>query len=274
MSEARQQWSADYRLLVDRNLGLLTEEQQECLRASKIAVFGMGGLGGTILELLVRSGIGQFSIVDHDVFEASNMNRQIFSCRETLGQRKIDAAEARALNINPEAVITKYDRVETDNIGEILSGAALGIMAIDKLRPCLVISRAAREVGIPLVEGWALPYGNVRVINSQTPSLEEMYGLTTQGRPLESITDEEIQQQGLAVLAGLGKIEGIAAFYSEEAMQRIAEGWIPSFGPIVWLTAVLMALEAVKVALGWGQLALGPNFALYDPFRHRIPGTG
>lgn len=265
------EWSDDYRQLVDRNLGLLTEDQQELLRSSKVAVFGVGGLGGTIFELLVRCGITRFSIVDRDVFEPSNMNRQIFACLDTLGQRKIDAAEARARAINPEVAIDKRDRVGPDNIADILAGAVVGVMGIDKLEPCLVISRAAREMGIPLVEGWALPFGNVRVISSETPSLEEMYGLGTEGRPLESIGDEEFDRLGYDVLASLGKVEGIADYYSEEAMRRIATGWIPSFGPIVWLTAVLMALETVKVILNWGDTALGPAFALYDPFRHRVP---
>lgn len=269
-----ERWSEEYRQLVDRNLGLLGEERQERLRASKVAVFGAGGLGGTIIELLVRCGIGHLEVVDCDTFEPTNMNRQLLACRDTLGRPKVEVAQERARAINPEAVVGTCLQVTPESARDMLGGAAAGVMAIDTLRPCLVISRAARELGVPLVEGWALPYGNVRVISPATPDLEQIYGLPTRGRALESISDDELQQLGQEVLMGLGEIEGIGEFYPPEARQSIAEGRIPSFGPLVWLTAVLMALETVKVILGWGELALGPAFALYDPFRHRVPDAG
>jgi molybdopterin/thiamine biosynthesis adenylyltransferase len=205
----------------------------------------------------VRCGITQSSILDRGAFDPTDMSRQVFVCRDTLGQRKTGAAEVRAPAISPEVVITRYDRVGPGNVAEVPAGAVVGATGIAKVEPCLIISRAARELCIPLVEGWALPYGNVRVIRSQTPSLEGMYGLSTPGRPLESITDDELNQLGYEVLVGLGKVEGVADCYSEEAMQRITTGWIPSLGPIVRPTAVLMALEAVKVILGWGERAWG-----------------
>ena len=264
-------WTDEYTNLVNRNIGLITEKQQERLRTSKISVFGMGGIGSPAFEVLVRCGIGRFSIVDRDEFELTNMNRQIFAFPSTMGRRKIDVAEQWAKEINPDVKTDKYDRVDEDNIADILNNSDVAVLAIDELKPCLIISRKASEMNIPLVEGWAIPYGNVRTFTAQTPSLEEAYGLPTQDRHISSITDDEFKKLGLEVLFGLGRIEEIADFYTDDVVKRIAEGHISSFAPMVWLTSVLMALEAVKVLLNWGKTALGPDFTLYDPFKHRIP---
>ena len=271
MTEYSKKWTNEYTNLVNRNIGLIPEKQQERLRTSKISVFGMGGIGSPAFEVLVRCGIGKFSIVDRDEFEPTNMNRQIFAFPRTMGRRKIDVAEEWAKEINPDVRTDKYDRVDEDNIADILNNSDVVVLAIDELKPCVIISRKAREMEIPLVEGWAIPYGNVRTFTSKTPSLENAYGLPTQDRPVSSITDEEFRKLGLEVLLGLGKIEGIADFYTDEVVKKIAEGHISSFAPMVWLTSVLMALEAVKILLNWGKTALGPDFTLYDPFQHRVP---
>jgi hypothetical protein len=126
-------------------------------------------------------------------------------------------------------------------------------------------------MGVPFVEGWAIPFANVRTFTRETPTLEQAYGLPTAGRPIAEITDDEIAEIQTDLLLGLRRIDGVAGFYDEAALKQVAEGRITSFAPMVWLTAVLMALEAVKVLLGWGTLARAPAFALYDPFEHRVP---
>jgi molybdopterin-synthase adenylyltransferase len=179
MAEASPKWSEAYGQMVDRNVGFIRAEQQEQLRATKVAVFGMGGIGGTAFEVLVRTGIGRFSIIDRDTFEASNMNRQVLAYRHTLGRRKIDVAAEWARAINPDVQIEAFDRVGEDNIGAILAGARAAVGGIDSLAPCIIAARACRELDIPLIEGWAIPYANVRVFTSDTVTLEEAYGLPT-----------------------------------------------------------------------------------------------
>lgn len=267
------EWSKHYKEFTGRNIGLLTEEQQESLRNSTIAVFGMGGVGSPAFEVLVRAGIGRFKIVDKDEYDASNMNRQIFAFTDTIGKTKVDVAEEFAGKINPDIHVDCYTEVNQENIETILAGVDVIVLAIDELRPCLIISRAARKMDIPLAEGWALPYGNVRVISSETPELEDAYGLATKGKAIDEFTDEQLAQMNVELLFGLGKIEGITDFYSDEAIEKIAQGHITSFAPMAWLTAVLLANEALKVILGMGRLAKGPKFTLYDPFDHRIPAV-
>lgn len=264
-------WNQSYKEMINRNIGLISEDQQELLRRSKIAIFGMGGIGGTVFEVLVRTGVEKFSIVDHDAFETSNLNRQILATRKTTGKPKVEAGKERALEINPDIDIECFDHLDESNITEILKDAHAAVLAIDILKPCLIVSRAARKLNIPLIEGWAIPFGNVRTFTADTPSLEEAYGLPTIGRAIDDIDEETLKRLGFEVLLELGKIEGIPDFYSDEVIERIAAGHIPSFAPMVWLTSVLMALETIKVLLHWGNIAFAPQFTLYDPFGHRIP---
>jgi molybdopterin/thiamine biosynthesis adenylyltransferase len=271
MSQIESTWSDSYKQMVDRNVGFISAEQQEKLRSCKVAVLGAGGIGGTAFEILVRAGIGRFSIVDRDTFEPTNLNRQILATRHTLGQRKIDVAAARAKEINPDVLVEKFDHIDEANIGEILENAAAAVMGIDSLGPCIIASRKCRELNIPLVEGWALPYGDVRVFSTKTPSLEEVYELGTEGRHVNDIPESDLKHLGLKVFGKLGQIDGVPDYYSPEVIEGFGKGRIVSFAPMVWLTAVLMALETIKVLLNWGKLALAPTFALYDPFLHRIP---
>jgi molybdopterin/thiamine biosynthesis adenylyltransferase len=257
--------------MVSRNLGLLTEVQQQRLRSAKASVLGVGGIGGVAFEVLLRCGVGRFAIVDRDTFEPSNLNRQILATQQTLGRKKTEVALERAHAIHPDAVVDAWEAVNEETVGPILEDADVAVMAIDDLRPCLLASRKAREVHVPLVEGWAIPFGNVRVFTDATPTLEEAYGLPTAGRPVADVDDDELAELQAKVLLGLTRIEGVADFYDAETRRRAVEGHISSFAPMVWFTAVLMALEAVKVILGWGDLALAPGYGLYDPFRHRIP---
>lgn len=256
----------------DRNIGLLTAGQQETLRNSSVAVFGLGGVGGVIAEILIRTGIGCMKIIDNDRFERSNLNRQIFAFTDTLGRLKVDVAEEFLLRINPSAVIQKHAHVGLDNIDQIIKGCRIVVLAIDKIEPCLIISRKAREYKIPLVEGWAIPYGNVRVYTDETPTLEEVYRLPSLGRPLDTLSAEEFQKMDIQLLMSLAGIEGIDKFYPPEVVKEIMEkGRITSFAPMVWLTSVLMSLEVIKILLDWGTISYAPNYALYDPFQHRIP---
>ncbi len=264
-------WSKEYSELINRNIGFLNEGQQEILRKSTVAIFGLGGLGGVASELLTRCGIGSLKIVDNDEFEATNLNRQIFCFRDSLGRLKTDVTEEILKKINPEIKIEKFLEPDIQNINQILENTNAVVLAIDSLKPCIIISRAVRKLGISLVEGWAIPFGNARVFAKDTPTLEEAYKLPTLGREIDSIPAEEFKNLSFHMLQSLKKIQGIEEFYSPEAIARIMKSEIPSFAPLVWLTGVLMSLEVIKVILNWGKLSLSPNFGLYNPFNNTIP---
>lgn len=259
-------WSKSYTNLVNRNIGIVSLEEQEILRCSCVCVFGVGGLGGVIAEVLIRSGIGNIKIIDKDKFDPTNLNRQNFSQQSTLGVMKIDAVEEGLKGINPELKVEKYDHVNEENIGEILSGCNVACLALDETKPCIIISREAKKKKIPAVEGWALPYGNVRVFTPESPSLEEIYNLPTTGKDLSAFSEQDFKDLDAKVLIQLSKIKNTEKFYSPEAMQKMkTREWpLRSFAPCVWLTAVLMANETIKITLKKGGISIAPNMFLVD----------
>lgn len=272
MPQISQSWDPDYADLVNRNIGLISEAEQRHLKHSKIAIFGIGGFGGVIFEILVRSGIERFNIADRDVFEATNMNRQIFATGDTLGVHKTAAAKKRALSINPNAKITTFGTVDETNVESILLDTDLAVLVLDDFKSSLIVARKARALGITFVEGWALPFANVCTFTPESASFESTYGLDKiKDLPAESISEEQGRQLLLELLFTFGNIEEVADYYSEETLTNLARGIQPSFAPMVWFTATLIALEGMKVLLNKGELAFSPNFAIYDPFKHKIP---
>jgi len=260
-----------YSQLTNRNIGVITNTQQEKLKNSCVAVFGIGGLGEVAAEILVRSGIGKIKIIDNDELEATNLNRNVFSFRSNLGENKIDVAEKFLKDINPELILEKYDYLDEENIDNIFEGCGVAVLAIDKAKPVISISRKAAELKIPLVEGWAIPFTNVRVFGENTNDLETEYGLSTVGKKIAEISEEEFNEAGFAMLKNLLKIEGLSAYYNGEAIKRIMANENPSFAPLVWQTSCAMSLEAIKIILNWGKVAWAPDFYVYDPFYHKIP---
>lgn len=104
-----------------RTIALLGKEKAEAVGKASVMVIGCGAVGGYALEMVARLGFGKIWAVDFDVFEESNINRQILAVTETLGKKKCDVAKERVLSINPEAEVAAVDlRVNVDNLGFIL----------------------------------------------------------------------------------------------------------------------------------------------------------
>ncbi|MFC2136879.1 ThiF family adenylyltransferase [Bacteroidota bacterium] len=255
-----------YNELFIRNKGILLEKEQNILKNSMIAVFGLGGLGGVICEILVRTGIEKLIIIDKDVYDSSNSNRQIYANTTSVGKLKTDETEKRLKEINPNLQIEKYIIVDEDNISQIMKNVNLAILALDETLACINISRECKKKKIPLIEGWALPYGNVRVFSEDTPTLEEVYNLPTINKHLNSISEDEKKELNLHMLLELRIIDGIEQYYTGEAMERIKQKLIPSFAPMVWLTACIMSFEVIKILLNKPRISYSPKLNLFDPY--------
>ena len=150
--DARAQWS--YEEAFKRNRGLITEEEQEKLRNSRVAIAGMGGVGGVHLVTLARLGIGKFTIADPDVFEVANFNRQYGATISNLGRNKAEAMAETALDINPELDLRVMpEAVDEANVDEFLEGADLFVDGLDffAIEARRLVFRRAAERGI-----WAI----------------------------------------------------------------------------------------------------------------------
>lgn len=260
-------WSSAYEEMVNRNLGLLTRDDQDKLKNAKVALCGLGGLGGPVAEMLARTGIENFVLLDNGQFEASNLNRQIFCFEDTLGQYKTDVTEIYLKKINSAIRTQKYRDVNQANVDKIISGCDAVALTIDTTIPVLLLAQASRKAKIPLVEGWALPFGNVRVYTDKTVSLEEAYGIDLKGKSIEQLSEEEARMISFqSVFSLVQKVDGaIEKYYTEELAERYRTSLRTStLAPLVWVTCSFMATEIIKLILGWGPIALAPDVQVYD----------
>ena len=176
-----------------RNLGVISPLEQVKLLQSKVAIIGAGGLGGTILELLTRIGIGKLIIADKDIIVDSNLNRQILSNETNLGQSKTDAAVKRVKEINSSVEIVGHSVfIDSDNVKEIIEGADVAVDALDNLPSRFVLQKACRDLKIPLVHGAIAGFnGQLTTIFPEDKGLELIYG-----------SDRDLPEHGSEVTLG------------------------------------------------------------------------
>lgn len=137
-----------------RNVPALTEEECRLLSQKRVLIVGCGGLGGNLISILSRIGIGHLRIVDGDVFEATNLNRQLFSEIPVLGQNKARAAADRVARINPEITIEAIETFLTEeNAADLLAGCDIVMDALDNIPARKLLAAACEKAGIPYVYG-------------------------------------------------------------------------------------------------------------------------
>jgi tRNA threonylcarbamoyladenosine dehydratase len=132
---------------------LLGEAALERLRAARVTVFGLGGVGSFAVEALARAGVGHLRLVDHDSVGPSNLNRQLFALRSTLGQPKAEVAAARVRDINPDCEVDpRVTFIHTDTLPDLLTPRPDAMIdAIDSMACKVALMRTAHEAGIPIV---------------------------------------------------------------------------------------------------------------------------
>jgi len=160
-----------------RNRNMISAGQQLSLLQSRVAVFGCGGLGGYIIEELARLGVGHLVVVDPDVFEEHNLNRQLLSSPSLLGEKKVRAALQRVAEINPAVRVEAIAEEVTEKNGPaILEGVTVAADALDSVPARITLSRLCARQTIPLVHGaiagW---YGHVAAQFPGEETLEMLY---------------------------------------------------------------------------------------------------
>ena len=149
--------------IFERSIGLLGKETFNTIQEKVVAVFGLGGVGGTALEALARTGFKRFILVDFDKVDASNLNRQILYVARDIGRKKVDAAKDRILEINPEAEIqTSFCKAQDFNFNQPIDFI---VDAIDDVEGKLFILKMAQEKNIPHIMslGMANRFDNEKV---------------------------------------------------------------------------------------------------------------
>lgn len=163
-----------------RNQKSLSNADQLRLLRSHVAIIGLGGLGGTVTEILARIGVGRLTLVDGDVFDESNLNRQLLSIPANIGKSKAETAKNRVEKINPAVEVHMVaEFFKADNGQEILHGAHLAIDCLDTIADRFILEEACRKAKIPLISA-AIggSSGQATVIFPDDPGLKNIYGLS------------------------------------------------------------------------------------------------
>ncbi len=173
------------------------------LKSSRVAVFGIGGVGGYVVEALARSGIGALDLIDDDKVCLTNLNRQIIATRKTLGKYKVDAAKERVLDINPECEVRTYRTFflpETKDQFDFRDYDYV-VDAIDTVTGKLAIIEEAKAAGVPVIS--SMGAGNK--VNPALFEVEDIYG--TSVCPLARVMRHECKKRG---------IDSLKVVYSKE----------------------------------------------------------
>lgn len=262
-------------MFYSRNIGLITENEQEKICNASVLIAGVGGMGGVAAEVLVRMGVGKIKICDHDYYEEVNFNRQLHSHNETIGRYKVDVLKEEFLKINPNLKIEAYrEGVTKENIHQMLDGVQVVINGMDKMYASLILERTAREKKLTIVDAWLTPYASVFVMTPDSPHWEEFMDLPTHKVPIENISQE------LCRKAVEKEVEYTFSHFTpyqiidRDLVKGIANDTRirPSLAPVVWLSGVLMANETIKVVTGQPHTDHAGIF--YNQYEHKLmPGN-
>jgi hypothetical protein len=164
-----------------RNIGTIGVDAQIKLLQATVAVIGAGGLGGTVVELLARQGIGHLIIIDDDRFQKQDLNRQIMSRERNMGEYKVIVAAKRVKQINSATIVTTFrERLTTENARRLLNGARVIVDGLDNLSSRLVVEQTCRQLAIPYIYASIAGFGGqFMTIFPGDVGLSSLYGLSS-----------------------------------------------------------------------------------------------
>ena len=179
-----------------RSALILGEEAIDSLGKKRVAVFGLGGVGGAAAEALARAGVGELDLIDDDCFSLTNLNRQCFATLDNVGQAKVDAAESRILSINSSCLIHKHRCffLPEDHGDVDFSKFDYVLDAIDTVAGKLEIIKEAQRLGIPVIS--ALGCGNR--LDPSKLLVGDIFD--TEGDPLARVLRRELRKSGIKQL--------------------------------------------------------------------------
>ncbi|MDY6971293.1 MAG: HesA/MoeB/ThiF family protein [Thermodesulfobacteriota bacterium] len=226
-----------------RNSSLLSLNEQKRLLESKVLLVGLGGLGGTIAELLARVGIGRLVVADGDQFEENNLNRQILSSEKVLGESKTKVAFERLTEINSAIHIDPIDRyLGEGDLDVILNGVDVAVDALDNFSDRFLLERKCSQYDIPLVHGAVGgAWGQVSVIYPRDPGLRLIYG-----------EEHDLPETGIeAILGNLSPTVGaVASIQVMEVIKVLTGKGVPLRNRIIFLDLMEGQIEVANIMDG------------------------
>lgn len=192
-----------------RTVGLIGKAAAERLQNSAVAVFGLGGVGGYVVEALARAGVGKLILVDGDALTLSNMNRQILADTDTVGMRKTEAAALRVKKIAPDCEVVTHDLFYLPETADAVDFSGLSYVAdaVDTVTAKIAIIEKAKAAGVPVISSMGTG-------NKLHPELFEIADIEkTSVCPLARVMRRELKTRG---------IRGVKCVYSREEPRESA----------------------------------------------------
>lgn len=243
-----------------RHRGLIDEAEQEKLKNTRVAIPGMGGLGGLYAASLARTGIGGFTMADFDEFDVHNINRQYGAMASTVGKNKAETMAGIVSDISPAADVRVMNTaIDESNVDEFLDGVDIVMDALDVFAPYArrLIYAKAREKGIPVFSSAPLGFSAVMLNFSPTGmSLDEFAGFE------DGMSEKEMT---LRFIVAIGA-QGPHLKYMDTKGVGAEDGAAPSLGLACQLGAGMVMTEVVSYVIGRREPKYIPHFSQFDPY--------
>lgn len=260
---AKAVWS--YEEAFKRNRGIISDEEQEKLRNSRVAIAGMGGVGGVHLITLARLGIGKFTIADPDVFDVANFNRQYGAMISNLGRNKAEAMAEIALDINPELDLRVIpEAVDKSNVEGFLDGADVFVDGLDFfiIGTRRLVFREARNRGIWSVTAGPHAFGTSWITFAPTGvSFDKYFDITDE--------DDEVDQL-LAFAVGVVPAALHVKYLDLSTYFQPTSHRAASIGAACQLASGVAAIETARMLLSPSEVCAAPFYAQFDAFRCKL----
>ncbi len=259
--------SFSYDEAFSRNLGWVTPDEQRTLRGKRIAIAGLGGVGGLHLLTLTRLGIGRFRLADFDRFDVANFNRQIGAMMSTIGQPKIDVLAAMARDINPDVELELFaDGVTAVNVDRFLHGVDLYVDGLD------FFAFDARERTFAACRAANVPATTVAPLGMSAALLNFLPGGMSfeQYFRLDGVDEPE---KMVRLLIGLAPALLHRGYVADPSFVDFARRKGPSTAMACQLCAGIAATEALKILLARGRVDAAPVGLQFDAYRGKLVRT-
>ena len=257
----------DYDRAFSRNIGWVTQIEQAKLKKSRIAIAGLGGVGGAHLLTLTRLGISHFNIADFDDFDVHNLNRQAGAFMPFMGQPKIDTVAQMARDINPEVDLRLFPQgVTPENVDEFLRDVDVYVDGLDffALPARRMVFAKCREKGIPALTAAPLGMGTAFLYFSPAGMSFEDYF---------KVEGYESQEQYARFMAGLSPAMVQRDYLVAPEAVNFQEKRGPSTIMACDLCAGVMGTSALKVLLGRGSIKAVPWGMHFDAYHQKLKMT-
>jgi len=254
----------DYFTAFHRNLGFLSRADQEKLRATRVAIAGLGGTGGAQVHALSRMGIGAFNLADPDIFELVNFNRQIGASMATIGRAKTAVMEELVHGINPEADVRLFEKgITPENIARFLDGVDVVVDSLDFycFKERFLLYRNARERGIWVLTSPPLGFGYSLLIFDPTGmSFEEYFAF-------EDGMDEF--ELSVSLIAGIAPRPWLMRYQTPDGLDP-AGHQLPSVGAAPFMIAGAIATEVMNLVTRRQPTISVPEIIQFDALLRRF----